>query len=238
MKQFTDVSSSSGAPMGRSDSHHGPDMGDYEGRPVRIFKVRPVDGDYDDGGAYWGFGYGVEPLWCIRTDCRGFEIFIRSISRPRAMMEAVVRFPTILWRRDPKVLEFIAMRKTGGIVTKPELIAFPINLSKRVYYRRNSDKTTPVRYVSDVIGEGKYTVVESTPPLCAATMVDESGYPYRGAPTRWLLRTADREFRVKVICYSNCASHFIMRRGESLYLHDYDFPSREKEVAHTASDVK
>lgn len=40
---------------------------------VELFRVRFVDGDYDDGGAYWG---GGDPLFCARGE--GVETFIRA----------------------------------------------------------------------------------------------------------------------------------------------------------------
>lgn len=37
-----------------------------QGEPELLLcrRVKFVDGDYDAGGAYWGGGAGVEPLWC------------------------------------------------------------------------------------------------------------------------------------------------------------------------------
>jgi hypothetical protein len=44
------VGSSRGAPMGRSDHGEKP-----EGRRIFCRKIRLYDGDYDKGGAYWGY---------------------------------------------------------------------------------------------------------------------------------------------------------------------------------------
>lgn len=69
-KQFSNVSSKYGAPMGRRRLMENP-----TGK-VRIFRVKFVDGDYDDGGAYWGGGPQSKPLFCIRGE--GVELFYRA----------------------------------------------------------------------------------------------------------------------------------------------------------------
>lgn len=67
-KQFEDVGARFGAPMGRRDYI------DNDEAKVELFRVRFVDGDYDDGGAYWG--NGGDPLFCARGD--EVELFIRA----------------------------------------------------------------------------------------------------------------------------------------------------------------
>lgn len=47
-----DVSSSRGAPMGRADNITEPD-GNIK---FHLYKMMMIDGDYDEGGAYWGAG--------------------------------------------------------------------------------------------------------------------------------------------------------------------------------------
>lgn len=74
-KQFPDVHSRYGAPMGRPESPF------IEEGPIRLFRVRMVDGDYDDGGAYWGGG--PTPLWCGRDE-EGNEQFVRAKSWEKA----------------------------------------------------------------------------------------------------------------------------------------------------------
>lgn len=90
-KQFSDVSCRFGAPMGRRD------YGDIENCPkfsLNVFLVKMVDGDYDDGGAYWGGG--GTPLYCVRT-VEGvkeeFEVqhFVRARSRLEAAAKAGVK---------------------------------------------------------------------------------------------------------------------------------------------------
>lgn len=79
-KQFKDVITKYGAPMGR------PEMGylDTETpKSIQLFKVRLDSGGYDDGGAYWGLNYGSEYLFCAR-DSEGGQQFIRASSREKA----------------------------------------------------------------------------------------------------------------------------------------------------------
>jgi hypothetical protein len=80
IKQFSDVSSQYGAPMGRRESWDEPTG------PLTVFRVRPVDGDYDDGGAYWG-GLTDRPLYCARGEGKEFriELFVRAPDRETAM---------------------------------------------------------------------------------------------------------------------------------------------------------
>jgi hypothetical protein len=75
-KQFSDVSNGRGAPMGR------PSFCDpLPGTKTRLFRVNMVDGDYDDGGAYWG-GYPSDPLYCALGD--GVRLFVRALTRDQA----------------------------------------------------------------------------------------------------------------------------------------------------------
>ena len=80
MKQFNDVQCRYGAPMGRPTS---PGLGDT--CKVRVFRVRMVDGDYDDGGAYWG-GSPAAPLYCVRNEDRDVELFYRAVTRAQAII--------------------------------------------------------------------------------------------------------------------------------------------------------
>lgn len=78
-KQFSEVSSRYGAPMGRRADGF---LETEVSRFVRLFRVRLDSGGYDDGGAYWGLG---EPLWCAEDD-DGNRQFIRASSRERAAL--------------------------------------------------------------------------------------------------------------------------------------------------------
>lgn len=78
-KQFSDVSSRYGAPMGRqADGFIETDLARF----VRLYRVRLDSGGYDDGGAYWGLG---EPLWCAEDE-DGNRQFTRASSRNRAAL--------------------------------------------------------------------------------------------------------------------------------------------------------
>ena len=82
MKQFENVICKYGAPMGRTEVLN--DL--YLNLPVkaRCFKVKFVDGDYDDGGAYWG---GSLSLYCATkqkgtvTNGNGLLMFTRAFNR-------------------------------------------------------------------------------------------------------------------------------------------------------------
>ena len=78
---FPPVGSSRGAPMGRPNTW--PDT-----RPTRyhIKRATPTDGDYDQGGAYWG-GLDHHPLFCAWSrdpDPHGFALYFRADNREHA----------------------------------------------------------------------------------------------------------------------------------------------------------
>lgn len=91
-KQFPNVHSRYGAPMGRSESKGDP------GAPYkfRVYRVNLNSGGYDDGGAYWGHG---APLYCAEawqvwdesdgTDYGNARQFMRAKDREAA--KAIVR---------------------------------------------------------------------------------------------------------------------------------------------------
>lgn len=78
MTQFANVPSRYGAPMGR-DEYGNPDS---TVGVVELFRIRLVDGDYDDGGAYWG---GPGPLYCIRDTGGTYRRFVRASSWGEAL---------------------------------------------------------------------------------------------------------------------------------------------------------
>lgn len=79
MKPFeVNVSSSRGAPMGRPSD----DAEDLTGH-VYLERVPFVDGDYDEGGAYWGGGRGTPPLYCAWDD-EGHAVYFRAKDLPSA----------------------------------------------------------------------------------------------------------------------------------------------------------
>ncbi len=79
-KQFTPVDCSRGSPMGRAEYGI---AAECEPRTVRVFKVT-LDGDYDDGGAYWGCNTFGAYLYCA-TDGADYRAFVRAAHRPAAI---------------------------------------------------------------------------------------------------------------------------------------------------------
>lgn len=98
-KQFDDVPGTYGAPMGRIDFVH------REDATVTLFKVHMVDGDYDDGGAYWGGG--GTPLFCARDDEGKVRWFVRTESWERARDVLLEGYPDLVVR--PKEFDMDAM---------------------------------------------------------------------------------------------------------------------------------
>lgn len=90
MKQFRDVNTSRGAPMGRPNA-----LGlDDTPKSIKLFQVRLCSQGYDDGGAYWG--HSPQSLWCAR-DSQGDEQFVNANSRIAAA--AVLEIPNNLLKR-------------------------------------------------------------------------------------------------------------------------------------------
>ena len=93
-KQFDDVSCKYGAPMGRRE------YCDDDAARVHVFRVRMVDGDYDDGGAYWG-GYPSKPLYCVRDDNGLVQLFIRGHTRYEVLQYLAEHHPDLRPMRGP-----------------------------------------------------------------------------------------------------------------------------------------
>ena len=90
MKQFYDVNSVRGAPMGRPNA-----LGlDDTPWSIQLFSVRICSQGYDDGGAYWG--HTPKSLWCAR-DSQGNEQFVRAFTRITAA--AALEIPNNLLKR-------------------------------------------------------------------------------------------------------------------------------------------
>ena len=92
MKQFEEVSHRYGTPMGRREYGIPTDAAP---RSIHLFRVRFVDGDCDDGGAYWGAPiHGVKPLYCARDCARdqdgAYLRFVRASSREEAARELCI----------------------------------------------------------------------------------------------------------------------------------------------------
>ena len=95
-KQFSDVNCKYGAPMGRSEVHN-----DFSGK-ARCFKVKLVDGCYDEGGAYWGCG----TLYCA-TNGEGFLMFTRQPNRKLAKIEFQTRASAICGNKKGNTISWI-----------------------------------------------------------------------------------------------------------------------------------
>lgn len=85
--QLPKVDNRYGAPMGR------PEWTNDFTKPCRCFKVKFVDGDYDEGGAYWG---GPADLYCA-TNGEGVQVFMRADSRRMAKGMFKNTYPQIKW---------------------------------------------------------------------------------------------------------------------------------------------
>lgn len=66
--------------MGRAS--HIPEEPDQK---LRMERVRFVDGDYDQGGAYWGGGSFSEPLYCAWNEVA--TVWVRAKNRAIAKTE-------------------------------------------------------------------------------------------------------------------------------------------------------
>lgn len=88
---LSNVSCKYGAPMGRRS------ITDNQSAKVRLFRIIPVDGDYDRGGAYWGFGPRVNPLFCAMGD--GFEYYLRADNHAEAKAELLDAYPDLKFYR-------------------------------------------------------------------------------------------------------------------------------------------
>lgn len=87
-QQFPDVSAKYGAPMGRANR-----CGDPEAE-VTLFEVNMVDGDYDDGGAYWG-GFPSKPLFCARSQDNTVLLFYRAANIELARETVLFHYPDL-----------------------------------------------------------------------------------------------------------------------------------------------
>lgn len=64
-RQFDNVSARFGAPLGRDEVVCSAEQQRVADLRYCLFRVEFMDGDYDDGGAYWGSGGGA--LYCLRV---------------------------------------------------------------------------------------------------------------------------------------------------------------------------
>jgi hypothetical protein len=83
------VSSARGAPMGRASF---PPPGDAAYK-VHLQKLRWV-GDYDEGGAYWGYIAGTDIYWAHSEDSY-IRLYIRASDREEAKVELLIAWPNL-----------------------------------------------------------------------------------------------------------------------------------------------
>jgi len=102
---FSKVHSKYGAPMGRSESkEHASDTN----AKFRLTRVRLNSGGYDDGGAYWGGGFGVPTLWVCECETDNIAdggeylytvFFLRADSRDAAKEHVRKAYPNARFYR-------------------------------------------------------------------------------------------------------------------------------------------
>ena len=98
-KLLTPVSGKYGAPMGRNRISDNPES------TVTLFRVLMVDGDYDRGGAYWGGGEGIQPLYAAIGD--GFQWFARANTLHDARSLLSAEFPKLTIEDGDTFPEFL-----------------------------------------------------------------------------------------------------------------------------------
>lgn len=81
----TKVNGKYGAPMGRPDS-----LPEEPITEAHLHRMRLIDGDYDEGGAYWGCGM---PMFCCFGD--GFEFYFRARDQEAAEDYLIETYPEI-----------------------------------------------------------------------------------------------------------------------------------------------
>ncbi len=85
-------------------SARGSDMGRRDIMPadlrqpikLQMERLRWVDGDYDQGGAYWGGGNG-DDIYCAFTE--EVRIYVRAVSREHAKAEVRLQLPAARFYR-------------------------------------------------------------------------------------------------------------------------------------------
>ena len=65
---------------------------------LRVEKLRWVDGDYDQGGAYWGYTSGTA-IYCAWDPHSGVRLFTRAESRHDAMHDFLEKIPAATFYR-------------------------------------------------------------------------------------------------------------------------------------------
>lgn len=69
---------------------------------LRLVRLKWVDGDYDEGGAYWGNSNGTHIYWatgCRVDDAFSSEVFVRATNRENAKREVKQLIPGAVFYR-------------------------------------------------------------------------------------------------------------------------------------------
>lgn len=72
--------------MGRPSDKLDPDQ-PYK---FHLIRLKWVDGDYDQGGAYWGNSGGTSIYWAYDDEV---QVFVRAASRDRAKQQILEKAP-------------------------------------------------------------------------------------------------------------------------------------------------
>jgi hypothetical protein len=88
MPKLINASSRYGAPMGRMNRPI-----DNDEQRFYLQRLKVVDGDYDQGGAYWGFGRGSQPVYRYMPENLEGEGFVRAKNRKDAKAKILERYP-------------------------------------------------------------------------------------------------------------------------------------------------
>lgn len=95
---LSNVSSKYGAPMGRTNTH----ADDREAKlTFTIELIEWEDGDYDEGGAYWGSGGG--PLFRAEVADPFVQLFIRASSPEAAMQSVREEYPNATFTEPKRI---------------------------------------------------------------------------------------------------------------------------------------
>lgn len=96
-RKLPDVSSKYGAPMGRRNNI--PNDIETVGK-LHLVKLKWVDGDYDQGGAYFGGGQGDNIYWAYgETATEQVNVFVRATCRIYAKIEVAVALSIVTGKR-------------------------------------------------------------------------------------------------------------------------------------------
>lgn len=83
-----------GAQMGRRNR-----TDQYESEPLRLYRLQWVDGDYDEGGAYWGNSGGTS-IYRAVDKTGATEIFARASNREEAKELVREELPNAIFLRN------------------------------------------------------------------------------------------------------------------------------------------